>query len=180
MTFYQLWLDDLYPKAKFRDALAMVEKAGHKKRLAMARAEWLNEHKPKSADKDDDLDLPTLQDGQRTPTQGVPPEDDIYGSTPQANRARPPTTGRLISQSNGMPDDDDLDALMAEAEEQDTGRQPSRPAAGGDDEDMDDLDAMMAESEAHANSVPKAAPAAAPRTSFDDEEEAMREMDDMW
>lgn len=177
MTFYQLWLDDLYPKAKFRDALTLVEKAGHKKRLAMARAEWLNEHKPKSADNDEDLDL---QDGQRTPTQAVPPEDDIYGSTPQANRARPPTASRLISQSNGMPDDDDLDALMAEAEGQDTGKQPSRPAAGGVDEDMDDLDAMMAESEAHSNTVPKPAPAAAAQTSFDDDEEAMRDMDGIW
>ncbi|GJC97019.1 chromosome segregation in meiosis protein 3 [Colletotrichum higginsianum] len=47
LTFYQLWLDDLFPKAKFLDALAMVEKAGHKKQIALKRMDWINEGKPK-------------------------------------------------------------------------------------------------------------------------------------
>lgn len=41
LSLYQLWLDDLFPKAKFLDALSMVEKAGHKSAVAKKRKEWM-------------------------------------------------------------------------------------------------------------------------------------------
>lgn len=44
---YQLWLDDLYPRAKFADALTIIEKEGHKKRMQIMRKEWINESKPR-------------------------------------------------------------------------------------------------------------------------------------
>jgi replication fork protection complex subunit Csm3/Swi3 len=37
LSFYQDWLHDLFPKARFVDALGMVEKAGHKRKLTAAR-----------------------------------------------------------------------------------------------------------------------------------------------
>lgn len=43
---YQLWLDDLYPRAKFADGLAIIEKLGHTKRMQTMRREWINERKP--------------------------------------------------------------------------------------------------------------------------------------
>lgn len=43
---YQLWLDDLYPRAKFADGLAIIEKLGHSKRIQIMRREWINEGKP--------------------------------------------------------------------------------------------------------------------------------------
>ena len=46
LSFYQLWLDDLFPKAKFLDALVMIERAGHKKTMHTMRTEWINEGKP--------------------------------------------------------------------------------------------------------------------------------------
>ncbi|KXJ89368.1 replication fork protection component Swi3-domain-containing protein, partial [Microdochium bolleyi] len=57
LSFYQLWLDDLFPKARFIDALGMVEKAGHKKFMAAKRVEWINEGKPRAsrAEEEDDL-----------------------------------------------------------------------------------------------------------------------------
>ena len=45
LALYQLWLDDLYPRAKFADGLAMVEKLGHSKRMHTMRREWINESK---------------------------------------------------------------------------------------------------------------------------------------
>ncbi|XHF99050.1 hypothetical protein AWENTII_002568 [Aspergillus wentii] len=48
LNFYQLWLDDLFPRAKFADGLAMIEKLGHSKRLQTMRREWIEEEKPKT------------------------------------------------------------------------------------------------------------------------------------
>lgn len=46
LNFYQLWLDNLYPRAKFADALQLVEKAGHSKHMQMYRKSWIDEGKP--------------------------------------------------------------------------------------------------------------------------------------
>lgn len=94
--------------------------------------------------------------------------------------------------------EDDLDALIAEAGEEQASRQepaaavdkrgkqapPQTGGAAADGNDEDDLDALMAEAEAH--SEPRKAPG--PNTSagngnapeFNDEEEAMAEMDGLW
>ncbi|KNG85769.1 chromosome segregation in meiosis protein 3 [Aspergillus nomiae NRRL 13137] len=47
LQFYQLWLDDLFPRAKFADGLTIIEKLGHHKRLQAMRREWIEEEKPK-------------------------------------------------------------------------------------------------------------------------------------
>ncbi|PWY77999.1 chromosome segregation in meiosis protein 3 [Aspergillus eucalypticola CBS 122712] len=47
LNFYQLWLDDLFPRAKFADGLAIIEKLGHSKRLQTMRREWIDEEKPR-------------------------------------------------------------------------------------------------------------------------------------
>lgn len=108
----------------------------------------------------------------------------------------------------GQPDDDDLDALMAEAEADSApSTRPSQAAVTGsifgngvsksgttqgDDEDGDDLDALMAEAEAHADAVqpdtssnqklasPAGTSAGQQSAGFEDEEEAMAEMDGLW
>lgn len=166
----------------------MVEKAGHKKRIALARAEWLNENKPKSrAEQEEENDLEVLPplptDRQKTPTlnNGVPNEEDLYGSTPQA---KGPVTGRLVFR-NDYPDEDDLDAIMAEAAAQDSSNAPiSALFENLDDNEEDDLDALIAETErdtgksvavkpSNAKSVATQDPA---EDEFAAEEEAMREM----
>lgn len=220
LSFYQLWLDDLYPKARFLDALAMVEKAGHKKRLIAARAEWLNERKPKSADDNDDdddpfaasdredhSDAPALpvslperpsagrliqgsshRNGPSTPPRDAHPDDfseddDLYNVTPRAG----PKPGLTALVQNDAPDDDDLDALMAEAENHDS-RPPAAAAkkvtaAQPRDEDGDDLDALMAEAE-EQDAQPSGSIFGNPsktskptNTDWDDDEAALREMD---
>lgn len=43
LQMYQVWLDDLFPKAEFLDALKMVEKQGHKKQMQGMRTQWINQ-----------------------------------------------------------------------------------------------------------------------------------------
>ncbi|KAH8648598.1 replication fork protection component Swi3-domain-containing protein [Xylariales sp. PMI_506] len=146
LSLYQLWLDDLFPKAKFLDALAMVEKVGHKGNMRLARMAWIDEGKPKNHQADDnDVDdlfgeaageegrdatkfpsriAPIFQNNASTsarpttPDVGdVPDEDDIYDATPRAARRDQASAATTSLFGNGEPDDDeDLDALMAEEE----------------------------------------------------------------
>ncbi|KAI9163700.1 hypothetical protein HJFPF1_05322 [Paramyrothecium foliicola] len=176
LSFYQLWLDDLFPKAKFVDALAMVEKVGHKKRVMAARNEFINQSRPKDRteyDDDDDLfgegndaqeaevepelpgdDAPSASTIQRPRTpQGddaVPDDDDLYDATPRRAQtaARPPPP----TQSHDIPDDDELDMLMAEygapGESAPLPPKPQQARPVNDDvPDDDDLDALVAEAE---------------------------------
>lgn len=180
-----MWLDDLFPKAKFLDALAMVEKAGHKKRVMSARTDFINEGRPKdSVEEDDDFGLdasgPTEagentqsapEAAPQTPSRDdVPDDEDLYGATPRNVR----------TQQNVPDDEDDLDALIAEAEGEDSGRQKQqRPA----EDNEDDLDALIAEAETtDQTKVPAKKPGDTKGTNddFADEEAAMQEMDDLW
>ncbi|PNP52412.1 hypothetical protein THARTR1_07016 [Trichoderma harzianum] len=209
LSFYQLWLDDLFPKARFLDALAMVEKAGHKKALVSARSEWINEGRPKASnDDDDELDIGAVaitedsqvtqsgipaQRTQKTPERDDIPDDDddLYGATP---RGPAQTTNALRpAPSNDAPDDDDLEALMAEAESMDsrqaptaTTKQNSASGARHLDEE-DDLDALIAEAEVQDRSGGHSAEKSGGNTTlnekghdFADEEEAMQEMEGLW
>ncbi|KAI1733489.1 replication fork protection component Swi3-domain-containing protein [Xylaria scruposa] len=185
LSFYQLWLDDLFPKAKFLDALSMVEKAGHKNQIRLKRIQWIDEGKPRSAgfddgDGDDDLfgdsNQPEERDPAIFPARVAPifqnsldkraktpvgddpfPDEDIYNASPKRPINTAPATGGADAQANGEPDDDDLDALMAEEEAQRTA--PVSIFGNGKtmqtrrEPDDDDLDALMAEAEAEAEAV---------------------------
>ncbi len=177
-----MWLDDLFPKAKFLDALTMVEKAGHKKFLRAKRMEWIDEGKPKPSRDEEDDDIfgesnqpeereaakfparvaPIFQNRQsqrpKTPTgDDLFGDEDIYDATPRAPKTAAPTGDSLFgngngAQSGGIPEDDDLDALMAEEEAQRTAPTNSIFGNGAtsrprDEVDEDDLDALMAEAE---------------------------------
>ncbi|KZZ88493.1 replication fork protection component Swi3 [Moelleriella libera RCEF 2490] len=199
LSLYQMWLDDLFPKAKFLDALAMVEKAGHKKRVVAARNDFMNEGKLKErADHDDhderqqdvaresvegaeqDEGEGGAQTGGAQPTtpsrrdDGVPDdEDDLYDATPRQQQQQ---GRRTTAQDDGVPgDEDDLDALIAEAEVRDQGAAAAaarRRSLTPDEGDMDDLDALIAEAEAGDGSAGRRVA----EHDFGDDEAAMQEM----
>ncbi|KAF5972089.1 replication fork protection complex subunit Csm3 Swi3 [Fusarium coicis] len=198
LSFYQLWLDDLFPKAKFLDALTMVEKAGHKKRVMIARNDYINESKPKDRTADDegeddlfgenDASRPTEQEGTRpakparskTPEQGpgVPDDDDLYGATPRAARR---SAGPIVPIRNDVPEDDDFEALIAEAASHDAAQKAKTKPTPAEPDD-DDLDALMAEAESHDQTSKDASQGSKDKetNNFDDEEAAMQEMDGLW
>ncbi|CCC08672.1 putative CSM3 protein [Sordaria macrospora k-hell] len=170
LSFYQEWLDDLFPKATFVDALAMCEKAGHKTTLRNARLKWIAEGKPRSTGAEDEEDGDREEQSSAAPIQPtrMAPifekaagarsktptadddddlfgDDDIYNATPRRNQ---PTTA-----SGDVPDADDMDALRAEAEFGTVsgsifggGATAKRPQATEVPDD-DDLDALMAEAD---------------------------------
>ncbi|KAI8948024.1 replication fork protection component Swi3-domain-containing protein [Xylaria longipes] len=196
LSFYQLWLDDLFPKAKFLDALSMVEKAGHKNQIRLKRIQWIDEGRPRPAgfddgdgdgDGDDNDDLfgddnqpeerdpamfparvaPIFQNGldkrAKTPAGDDPfADEDIYGASPRRpTNTAPAAASGADAHTHGEPDEDDLDALMAEEEAQRTASTSifgngktthTMQTRRGPDED-DDLDALMAEAEAESSAT---------------------------
>lgn len=166
----------------------MIEKLGHKKRLQTMRREWINEGKPhinRNEERDADAQSPganrNTEDNDtgettlpsRTARTETPPrvedaDDDLYSATPQAvleerrrKRGAAAEESLFISDDEGgaadPPSEDDLDALLAENSLQDLG--PS---------------AMNAERPRAENKQKRV------EDNFDDEEEAMAGMDDMW
>jgi len=112
LNTYQLWLDDLFPKAKFADGLALIEKQGHKKRMQMMRKEWIDESKPKPVQEPDDMDVAD-EDAEQVSENTRPEPEQTEGAEDgdQAPQQIP----------DEEPEEDELDALLAE----------SAPAAGG-------------------------------------------------
>ncbi|KAM4061140.1 replication fork protection component swi3 domain-containing protein [Hirsutella rhossiliensis] len=191
LSLYQLWLDDLFPKARFLDALVMVEKTGHKKRVMAARKDWIDEGKPKPAENDrDEEEEEVANEDARNPLQestggpaessprprtpapdpGVPDDDDLYDATPRA----PARSADMLDNA------DDLDALIGEAEQADSHPLPplrARPSNAESEED--DLDALIAEAEGldHGGGKHSSIPPGDRQTNdFADEEAIMAEM----
>ncbi|KAF4991324.1 hypothetical protein FGRMN_7887 [Fusarium graminum] len=195
LSFYQLWLDDLFPKAKFLDALAMVEKAGHKKRITISRSDYINESKPKETtanDNEDDLfgddNTPRLANREstrpvtktsrpKTPEgdTDVPDDDDLYDATPRPSRP-------IVPIRSDVPEEHDLEALIAEAEGRSVAPKATTQTTQVQPED-DDLDALMAEAEIE-DQTSKTGQASKEnsknKSSFDDDEAAMQEMEGLW
>lgn len=163
LNMYQLWLDDLYPRAKFADALAMVEALGHKKRIQLSRKDWMDEGKPKTSagtDPEDNGEHDTAAPASTTEAA----TEQIQGSQTDipsvAHESRISTDGDPVPKpagsaqnavDNGNPEEDDLDALLAES------GAPEMPSV----------------ERSQAVPVPEEDP-------FADDMEAMAEMEDMW
>ncbi|KIX95535.1 uncharacterized protein Z520_08655 [Fonsecaea multimorphosa CBS 102226] len=164
LNYYQLWLDNLYPRAKFADGLQLIEKVGHSRRMQVMRKEWIDEGKPgyirdreakkmlekekEMADKEtDDLfagDHPVAESVEQEAVNAVGGAEDDSLFVPDArNKANDGNDDGML------PDDDDLDALLAEQETRITTRplSMSKPTEDNDSEGDDDLDALLAEQE---------------------------------
>lgn len=68
VNYYQLWMHEVFPKAKFRDCVQMTEKAGHETRLRMMRREWI--------------------DGTKARVQAEEPDWEAYQALVDGDRAR--------------------------------------------------------------------------------------------
>lgn len=184
LQHYQLWLDELYPRAKFADGLVMIEKLGHRKRVQTMRREWIDEGKPgrgtvEETDGVGDEDPSVDRQAHRSP-DGVAPgierlctppparddDEDLYSATPQAvqeqrRREREAEAGKSLfvsdDEGDGGPDGDELDALLAE---------------DGFQTDLGMSNSIVPQAPGHADGR---------RGDDSDEEmEAMAGMDDMW
>ena len=159
LNYYQLWLDNLYPRAKFADGLQLVEKAGHSKRMQTMRKEWIDEGKhgyarenhnavvAEEANASNDADSARPEsNGEATAPQPLA-DQPIFGNRPESDDLFFPDTGKKAGGDDDddvIPEDDELDALLAEEDLSLTSRpKPVEPESEGED----DLDAFLAEQE---------------------------------
>jgi replication fork protection complex subunit Csm3/Swi3 len=182
LNYYQLWLDDLYPRAKFADGLQLVEKVGHSKHMQVMRKEWIDEGKPGYArdrrpKKVDDQESDDMYSGDNPATKDMAMEDDSLFIPDSRKKA---DTG---DDDHQLPEDDELDALLAE---QDAAivAPPRAPLFAQrtapmevDSEGEDDLDALLAESETRRAPASKPASTSNNKTSSFDEDAEMDDLD---
>lgn len=99
LNAFQLWLDDLYPRAKFADGLAIIEGLGHTKRMQTMRREWIQEENPRETlggltegaekqaggqkSKPDQCEEVEPIEGPQTPVALVEGDGDLYAATPK-------------------------------------------------------------------------------------------------
>lgn len=164
MNFYQLWLDDLFPRAKFVDGLSIIEKLGHSRRLQTMRREWIDEEKPRLPTDMFEDTLPERSQGSRqTPGNaqiGEPladldaPDNEDTNTTvrngPQEKSRS--DEGLFMSDDEGgqqkanrtEPEDDDLDLLLREQEDGDSASNKVLTTPETTDEDgyEDDLEVL--------------------------------------
>lgn len=136
LNMYQLWLDDMYPRAKFGDALTLIEKCGHSKRLQVMRKEWIDEGKPRSTTEVDHDDAPTAEEG--TIEQNTVQMEDLDIQERQPGQPVKPSV-------EDDPDDDDLDMLLAQADSTSMPASTTQPVQNiPTEEDLfaDDMEAM--------------------------------------
>lgn len=175
----------------------MVEKVGHSKRMQVTRRAWLDETKPNRRDLTpppdlgiDTEDAKSGYTGDPAPNANVshqadldataPADDELDALLAQGGDGNAPTnlstahTRMEPSEGNDGPDEDELDALMANSQViEPPKRKPLLPFEEESDDD-DELDALMA-----AQTSKQPDPVAASRQGqddFADDEEAMREM----
>ena len=167
LNMYQLWLDDLHPRAKFADALTIVEKLGHSKRLQMMRKEWIDEGKPRATtevDLEEDIPMPDREatDGDGAGIERAHSPTNVPGENPTQSALERPIPPQQTAHVNGEaeadePDEDELDALLAETSAP-SERSHTRPTTV---------------SVPHRNAFPE-------EEDFMDDLEAMAEMEEMW
>lgn len=110
---YQMWLDDLYPRAKFRDGLSLIERVGHTKRLQVMRKTWIQATRPVQTLEEDELAEQERAEQPLDESTAVSEHQKVDTDTASGVEAR--RAQETAADSGGLADEvDDLDALMAE------------------------------------------------------------------
>ncbi|KAI9726205.1 MAG: chromosome segregation in meiosis- protein [Chrysothrix sp. TS-e1954] len=173
LTTYQLWLDDLFPKAKFADGLTIIEKLGHTKRMQVMRKAWIDEDKPKPQDLDEDADFVDL------PEEGSRDEE--------ATEKHPERALHDMDRQQRERESSHLDDLYAEpTPARDLPDQSATtPRAGlattqGEQPEPDELDELLAEDAVRAEVPINDETEHRRLDNYDDDEEAMAAMNEAW
>lgn len=162
----------------------MIEKLGHTKRLQTMRREWIHDGKPSESLQTSEINL--QKSASETPVTEL--SKDMPSTAVLSERLKTPSI------LDDIEDDDLYAATPKQAEKEGLLNRPvsgshnpstSVGEAVGDLPPVDDLDALMAEEEANPTSKRTGSPTSYkhnPREehNFDDEMEAMRDMDDIW
>ncbi|GIJ82504.1 chromosome segregation in meiosis-protein [Aspergillus pseudoviridinutans] len=149
LNFYQLWLDDLFPRAKFADGLAIIERLGHSKRLQAMRKEWIDEDKPKVTSENHNVPLQVSESSGSRSDDPVVAFDGL--NMTDTKRSRGNIAVDHTTDAEGMHIEDtldpsrqrELDEGLFMTDDDDVAQQPDNLGAPDDDE----LDALLKEQE---------------------------------
>lgn len=184
LNTYQLWLDALYPRAKFADGLAIIEKLGHTKKMQLLRRDWINESKvqvTKNETSDHDQ-KPARVEQRESELRKSPstPSKEVHSHEPNptaesTSQGDPNSiTSSIADPTSNWPINQDPNEGLFVSENE-----------GGDQSSEDDLDAICIEDIIEDPStrksdfgIPQTLPIAIERSGaeFDDEMEAMASM----
>jgi replication fork protection complex subunit Csm3/Swi3 len=127
LGFYQLWLDNLYPRASFADGLKLIEKVGHGKRMQVMRREWIDEGRLGGegdvAEPELSASVSRIEDGTATTTaatadvmagSGPPSPSELASLMLDGPRQNGPVQvdASMNNDDDDVPDDDLLEELM--------------------------------------------------------------------
>jgi replication fork protection complex subunit Csm3/Swi3 len=150
-------MHDVFPKARFRDCIAMTEKVGHLAQVRIMRQQWIDETKPKILrDEDDDLDLDgaeVLESIEREQAEEAVPSETHREGEGEA-REKSAEDEPLFVDDDDM-SDFDMDELLG------TQKQRETMEAGKSSDDV-------------------AAAKSAEKDEFEDEMDAMKDIDDFF
>ena len=178
---YQLWLDDVFPKAHLSDCLGIIEKLGHSRRLQVIRREWIAEDKPKPRERtptppsetiinqgqdDDAMMFGALREGADSTHEMA--SNSLEPSELQQQQEGNYSSGRPLSPLHGSSIDNHESS--------------AQPNHGSMIPEEDDLDQLLAEEDSSRQGNPQAHQSTASigtRDEFADDLEAMAEMNDV-
>ncbi|EPS36520.1 hypothetical protein H072_9953 [Dactylellina haptotyla CBS 200.50] len=203
LKFYQIWADNLYPKAQFRDAINIIEKLGSSRGMQRRREDWITEYKLKQTTEEDRLvskarELLAIDSQKEYNSQNeydtlgrlvlrIRDTSNQSGEQRLASQLREPARPRVDNEDSLFfedDDDDDFDELdnILKGAENPKAPVPAAPPQTEIDE-FDELDAILAEMDGNPgskNNVPSISQLTGPPADFDDEfEEAMEAMREM-
>ncbi|KAF3939679.1 hypothetical protein ABW19_dt0205706 [Dactylella cylindrospora] len=198
LKFYQIWADNLYPKAQFKDVVSMLEKLGSSRSMQNKREEWVEQYRMQRVQEDERLigqarELLEKESGSvfirgeaGESSTGVPKDSADAGDAAaltreQANKDAGDSLFFRDDDDDDLDELDELDAIMKEAEKSTAPPARAAPTEDLDDDDMDELDAIMKEMEGNSGDKPPTPPAGKPKpknivVSDDEFEEAMAAM----
>lgn len=142
----------------------MVEKVGHSKRMQVTRKAWLYDTKASRRVLSPDPQRAGAGDFRGTTADR---ESSIFGDLDR----------ETATASRDAPDDDELDALMAEVGADDTTPVQQGGPSGEDEPDDDELDALLAESAPARPAAPAAAQSRPRSGPFEDDSDDEDELE---
>jgi len=136
LRMYQLWLDDLYPRAKFSDGLQIIEKLGHTKEMQTMRKQWIDEDKPKPSDQAEIEIRPANSSTSGPLAQQVSGNESTEPVSATTRRVDEDSLQSNLNDTNtsrqyphvsssDQPEDDEMDALLAAGSLQDSHEEDS-------------------------------------------------------
>ncbi|KAK6357831.1 chromosome segregation in meiosis- protein [Orbilia blumenaviensis] len=148
LKFYQIWADNLYPKAQFKDAIDMIEKLGSSRGMQRRREEWIEDFKKARAGEDDRLimkarDVLRAADGPRIDAKGrtVLRIPDPSKKPEESGSAQEPREGSQEAQREDL----NVQGDISGGNNATTARKDNVDSLFFEDDDEDDLDEILKE-----------------------------------